>query len=148
MERSASMKPNQATALCLSNLNAVQLGAAQTTRRWRLVGYHSYGPWLVHSLLNATCAVDLTGAVFDAGLRSATRRNPNDLADRVGQVFVANTKCRYSGGRIGRALRHFAEMSYQEIGESVGIPEKTVKSRLFSARQRLGELLGPGEDKT
>jgi RNA polymerase sigma-70 factor, ECF subfamily len=38
-------------------------------------------------------------------------------------------------------MRHFAEMSYEEIAAHVGIPEKTVKSRLFSARQRLCELL-------
>lgn len=38
-------------------------------------------------------------------------------------------------------LRHFAELSYQEISEAIGIPEKTVKSRLFSARQRLGDAL-------
>jgi RNA polymerase sigma-70 factor (ECF subfamily) len=38
-------------------------------------------------------------------------------------------------------LRHFAERSYQEIGMVLGIPEKTVKSRLFSARRRLARLL-------
>lgn len=38
-------------------------------------------------------------------------------------------------------LRHFAELSYEEIAATVGIPVKTVKSRLFSARQRLGEQL-------
>lgn len=41
-------------------------------------------------------------------------------------------------------LRHFAELSYDEIGEALGVPEKTVKSRLFSARQRLAELLRQG----
>ena len=39
-------------------------------------------------------------------------------------------------------LRHFAELSYAEISETTGVPEKTVRSRLFSARKRLGELLG------
>lgn len=39
-------------------------------------------------------------------------------------------------------LRHFADLSYAEISEVVGVPEKTVRSRLFSARQRLGTLLG------
>lgn len=34
-------------------------------------------------------------------------------------------------------LRHLRGLSYAEIGEILGIPEKTVKSRLFSARQRL-----------
>ena len=38
-------------------------------------------------------------------------------------------------------MRHFAELSYEEIAAQAGIPEKTVKSRLFSARQRLCELL-------
>jgi DNA-directed RNA polymerase specialized sigma24 family protein len=32
-------------------------------------------------------------------------------------------------------------MSYAEVAVAVGVPEKTVKSRLFSARQRLCELL-------
>jgi len=38
-------------------------------------------------------------------------------------------------------LRHFVELSYEEIAAATGIPVKTVKSRLYSARQRLGELL-------
>jgi RNA polymerase sigma-70 factor (ECF subfamily) len=38
-------------------------------------------------------------------------------------------------------LRHFSELSYQEIAEATGIDEKTVKSRLFEARQRLRALL-------
>jgi RNA polymerase sigma-70 factor (ECF subfamily) len=38
-------------------------------------------------------------------------------------------------------MRHFSELSYDEIARELGIPEKTVKSRLFSARQRLCELL-------
>ena len=39
------------------------------------------------------------------------------------------------------ALRHFAGLSYDEIAAALGIPAKKVKSRLFSARQRLGEIL-------
>ena len=38
-------------------------------------------------------------------------------------------------------LRHFLEMSYDEIAGTLTIPEKTVKSRLYEARQRLCELL-------
>lgn len=38
-------------------------------------------------------------------------------------------------------LKHFQGMSYDDIAEIVGVPEKTVKSRLFSARQRLRRVL-------
>jgi RNA polymerase sigma-70 factor, ECF subfamily len=38
-------------------------------------------------------------------------------------------------------LRHFAGQSYGEIADALAIPEKTVKSRLYTARQQLGELL-------
>lgn len=44
--------------------------------------------------------------------------------------------------RLVVVLRHFADLSYSEMSEALGVPEKTVKSRLFEARQRLGELLG------
>ena len=38
-------------------------------------------------------------------------------------------------------LRHFGAMSYAQMAVALGIPEKTVKSRLFSGRQRLCDLL-------
>lgn len=43
--------------------------------------------------------------------------------------------------RLVVVLRHFADLSYTEISDAIGVPEKTVKSRLFDARQRLGILL-------
>ncbi len=38
-------------------------------------------------------------------------------------------------------LRHWLDLSYDEIAEALHVPAKTVKSRLFSARVRLGEIL-------
>ena len=38
-------------------------------------------------------------------------------------------------------LRHFGELGYDDIAATLGIPAKTVKSRLYTARQRLLELL-------
>jgi RNA polymerase sigma-70 factor (ECF subfamily) len=38
-------------------------------------------------------------------------------------------------------LRHFAELSYDEISDALGVPARTVKSRLHTARQRLGQVL-------
>ncbi len=38
-------------------------------------------------------------------------------------------------------LRHFSDLSYQEIASILDVDEKTVKSRLFEARQRLRSVL-------
>lgn len=38
-------------------------------------------------------------------------------------------------------LKHLQELSYQEISEILDLPEKTVKSRLFTARRQLKEIL-------
>ncbi len=40
------------------------------------------------------------------------------------------------------ALRHFASMSYEDMSVALGVPVKTVRSRLYTARQRLAERLG------
>ena len=44
--------------------------------------------------------------------------------------------------RVVIVLRHFSELSYREISEILHIPEITVKSRLYSARQLLKDRLG------
>jgi len=47
--------------------------------------------------------------------------------------------------RVVVVLKYFLELSYREISEIVGIPEKTVKSRLYTAREKLrGILIGLG----
>jgi RNA polymerase sigma-70 factor, ECF subfamily len=38
-------------------------------------------------------------------------------------------------------LRHFQNLSYREIGDILDIPEKTVKSRLFTGRRLLKDVL-------
>ena len=43
--------------------------------------------------------------------------------------------------RVAIILRHFVDLSYRQMGDVLGIPEKTVKSRLYSARQRMKEIL-------
>lgn len=39
------------------------------------------------------------------------------------------------------ALRHFAAMSYEDMSVALNVPVKTVRSRLYSARQRLAAHL-------
>ncbi|HLF13691.1 MAG TPA: sigma-70 family RNA polymerase sigma factor [Bacteroidota bacterium] len=43
--------------------------------------------------------------------------------------------------RIVIILRHFEELSYDEIGFILDLPVRTVKSRLFTARQSLKKIL-------
>jgi len=43
--------------------------------------------------------------------------------------------------RIVIVLRHFVECSYREMSRVLDIPEKTVKSRLFTARRQLRDAL-------
>ena len=38
-------------------------------------------------------------------------------------------------------LRHVMQLSYQDMAETLSLPEKTVKSRLYSARQLLRDIL-------
>lgn len=45
--------------------------------------------------------------------------------------------------RMVIVLRHFSELSYREISEVLHIPEITVKSRLYTARQILKDQLSP-----
>lgn len=43
--------------------------------------------------------------------------------------------------RTVMVLRHYSDFSYREISHILNIPEKTVKSRLYSARQSMKERL-------
>ena len=43
--------------------------------------------------------------------------------------------------RLPVVLKHFLEYSYKELSYLLGVPEKTVKSRLFTGRQLLKNLL-------
>jgi RNA polymerase sigma-70 factor, ECF subfamily len=45
------------------------------------------------------------------------------------------------GHRAVVVLRHFMHLSYQDMGDILMVPEKTVKSRLYEARQLLRDKL-------
>ena len=63
--------------------------------------------------------------------------NRSELGEQIQQAMMELAP----GYRQVIVLRHFHNLSYQEIGEVLAVPEKTVKSRLYTARQQLGELL-------
>lgn len=43
--------------------------------------------------------------------------------------------------RLVIVMRHFNDMSYEQIAGIIAVPTKTVKSRLYTARQNLAEIL-------
>jgi RNA polymerase sigma-70 factor, ECF subfamily len=64
-------------------------------------------------------------------------------SQRLDRVQAALMRLR-SQDRVVLTLRHFSDCSYQDMAEVLDLEEKTVKSRLFEARQRLSALLEPG----
>jgi RNA polymerase sigma-70 factor (ECF subfamily) len=54
------------------------------------------------------------------------------------QVALMHVKADH---RVVLVLRHFVDLTYEEIAATLGVPEKIVKSRLYSARQELKERL-------
>ena len=59
------------------------------------------------------------------------------LGHEVGQTIQAALLELKPQLRVAIVLRHFQGLSYHEMGEIIEVPEKTVKSRLFSARREL-----------
>jgi RNA polymerase sigma-70 factor (ECF subfamily) len=79
---------------------------------------------------------------LDSGIM-ATGRTPDEdyetarLDDRIRSALI-ELNVDY---RIVIVLRHFLHMSLREMGSVLGVPEKTVKSRLYTARQQMGGIL-------
>jgi len=69
--------------------------------------------------------------------------DPSDLGEREDSeaMLQAGLMDLTAEQRAVIVLRHFEDLTYEEIGAVLGIPEKTVKSRLFSARMQLRAVL-------
>ena len=76
-------------------------------------------------------------------LRNPETKGPESTLDReqVGQRIQQALMTMTPDLRAVIVLRHFSELSYRDMAETLEIPEKTVKSRLFEARRRLAALL-------
>ena len=74
---------------------------------------------------------------------SMLRRNGHEepLDDELSARIRSAVMSMATNDRTVLMLRHFSELSYLEIGQILDLDEKTVKSRLFEARQRLRSLL-------
>jgi RNA polymerase sigma-70 factor (ECF subfamily) len=117
-------------------------------KAWEKLGtfdpHHRFFSWIYRIVVNESLNVrgrrptlQPLGAEIPSpgGAEEAVRER--ELADCVQKALK-----RLSGDdREVIALRHFADLSYAEIAEALGLAEKTVKSRLHEARQRLGRML-------
>lgn len=61
----------------------------------------------------------------------------NELGEKI-QIALLELDILY---RVPVVLKHFLDYSYKELSELLDIPEKTVKSRLFTGRQLLKDIL-------
>jgi RNA polymerase sigma-70 factor (ECF subfamily) len=100
--------------------------------------------WIYRILLNE-CLNMLRGRRPESELSPAlaTASGPFEAAvtgERRAQIQAALLQLT-ADYRAAIILRHFVGLSYDEMAEALGVPAKTVKSRLHTARQRLGELL-------
>jgi RNA polymerase sigma-70 factor, ECF subfamily len=79
----------------------------------------------------------ITGQEADAG-PGPERRVEGDQLSRGIEEALTRIKPEL---RAVIVLRHLLHLSYEDMGDILQLPEKTVKSRLYSARQLLRDLL-------
>ncbi len=105
---------------------------------------HKFFSWLYRILVNECLNVKRSRRPIDpvdAGVAGA-----DDPYRGLARAEL-RMKVRFALAQLPKAyrdvvvLRHFADMTYRDIAEVLQVPEKTVKSRLYSARQQLGQLL-------
>ena len=106
---------------------------------------YRFFPWMYRILINESLNIvnrrkrfeELDSNVPVSGKNPEEKYGDRETA-RMLQGAVRALKPDY---RVVVALRHYQGFSYREIGEILGVPEKTVKSRLFTARRQLKEIL-------
>lgn len=106
---------------------------------------HKFFSWIYRILINDTLN-RLKQRKLTQGIEAeitSQERSPDEELDANRQSFRIERALRQLpfDQRIVIVLRYFNDMSYQEMSAILSLPEKTVKSRLYSARQSLASLL-------
>ncbi|HZJ01460.1 MAG TPA: sigma-70 family RNA polymerase sigma factor [Gemmatimonadaceae bacterium] len=123
----------------------------QTTFGNAFAALESYNPkyrffsWIYRMTVNESLntlkrrreVVSLDGS-FDVPAPEAT--SDSDAEERVARALLELKP----DDRAVVVLRHFVSFSYEEISDVLEVPVKTVKSRLFTARERLRDSLVVG----
>jgi RNA polymerase sigma-70 factor (ECF subfamily) len=74
---------------------------------------------------------------FDVPAAEGISQSAIEAEDKVGSALLELNL----DDRAVVVLKHFVSFSYEEISDVLGVPVKTVKSRLFTARERLRQSL-------
>ena len=79
---------------------------------------------------------------LDSGIMSSGRTPEDEISEERVQerVQLAIVKLPLEYRRLV-VLRHFGDLTYRDMSAALDLPEKTVKSRLFTARRMLKDLL-------
>ena len=101
--------------------------------------------WVYRILLNESLNILKSRRRFDTLDDTITveSKNPEERYDdrETGRRVQSALMDLKKDHRVVIVLKHYQEMSYREMSEVVGVPEKTIKSRLFSARRQLKDIL-------
>ncbi len=107
---------------------------------------HRFFSWIYRIAVNESinfCKRNRRTDDYESGVTGSDEETPEqrfrdgELSENVGSA-IARLKMDY---RLVIVLKHFHDFSYQEMSDVLQIPEKTVKSRLFTARQQLKVIL-------
>lgn len=106
---------------------------------------HKFFSWLyrivVNESLNALRRRRETQEI-DSGLMASVKDPSESYEDSEREEYVDRAlQMLTPENRAVVVLRHFQDLTYREISQILEIPEKTVKSRLFTARQLLKDRL-------
>ena len=105
---------------------------------------HRFFSWIYRIALNESINLCKSRRRLEAVEDCRVEENtPEKLMSRseLGGVVEAALMSLGFEYRVVIVLRHFNDCNYQEMSEILEIPEKTVKSRLFTARTLLREIL-------
>lgn len=98
---------------------------------------HRFFSWIyritVNEALNTIKRRKTTVTLEDFPVSGLDIGDAAEHEDRVGRALM----CLKHDDRAVVVLKHFVSFSYQEIADVLEIPVQTVKSRLFTARERL-----------
>ena len=106
---------------------------------------HKFFSWVYRILVNeALNAVKERKFLADTEIEGVSReKTPEEMYGEKEQADLIDRALHDLSfeHRLVIVLRHFNDMSYDDMADIIGIPSKTVKSRLYDARRQLARIM-------